>query len=209
MILFSTMQKTLAFIAVALLAIIIVVGPVNSATAPDEFVIPLDRYVNLSSDLTIHTLYVTISKVTYGGAYSPDPVNMTWPILTFQYENYGTQQVAGRLHAQFVDDAGSIYDKPDIYMGGPIYPGKKSPPVTLEIAMPKDRKLTGLIVIDEWTNKQVLIPIEYPSVINSLTPGSPSEMVIEGDTLRNLFFIPIILVIVGLVGWYIAKTKLF
>ncbi len=34
-------------------------------------------------------------------------------------------------------------------------------------------------------------------------------MVLAGDNLRNLLIIPIILVAVGLVGWYIAKKRLF
>lgn len=202
------MQKTLALLAVVLLAFILASGPVTGATERDEFTIPLDRYVNLSTNLTIHILQVTISDLTYGGAYSPDPENMTWPIIMFQYENYGTQQVAGRLHVQFVDNAGSVYDKSDVYNGGPIYPGKKSTPQMLEIAMPKDRTLTQLVVIDEWTKDQTVIPVVYPASMSS--PSSTSEpLVLTGDTLRNLLIIPLILVVVGLVGWYIAKKRLF
>jgi hypothetical protein len=206
------MQKPLALLAVVLLAFILASGQATGAVERDEFTISLDRYVNLSSNLTIHTIQITISNVTYGGAYSADPENSVWPILMFQYENYGIQQVAGRLHIKFIDNASSVYEKKDVYMGGPIYPGKKSPPQTLEIAMPKGRVLTGLIVIDEWTNKQVLIPVEYTSstsVTGSSTPTPVPEILIVDDNLRNLLIIPIILVIVGLVGWYIAKTRLF
>jgi len=206
------MQKPLALLAVVLLAFILATGLATGAVERDEFTIPLDRYVNLSTNLTIHILQVTISNVTYGGAYSADPDNSVWPVLMFQYENYGVQQVAGRLHMQFIDNASSVYDKTDVYMGGPIYPGKKSIPQTMEIAMPKGRVLTGLIVIDEWTKKQVLIPVEYESAtsaVSSPTPTTVPEILIVDDNLRNLLIIPIILVIVGLVGWYIAKTRLF
>lgn len=202
------MRKTLALLSVVLLAFILASGQVTGATERDEFTIPLDRYVNLSTNLTIHILQVTISDVTYGGAYSPDPVNATWPTIMFQYENYGTQQVAGRLHVQFVDNAGSVYDKSDVYNGGPIYPGKKSTPQMLEIAMPKGRTLTQLVVIDEWTKDQTVIPVVYTTPVLSSTP-TPASMVLAGDNLRNLFIIPVILVAVGLVGWYIAKKRLF
>lgn len=206
------MQKPLALLAVVLLAFILTTGLATGAVERDEFTIPLDRYVNLSTNLTIHILQVTISNVTYGGAYSSDPDNSVWPVLMFQYENYGIQQVAGRMHMRFIDNASSTYDKSDVYMGGPIYPGKKSPPQTMEIAMPKGRVLTGLMVIDEWTNKQVLIPVEYTSATSAASSSSPTpvpEILIVDDNLRNLLIIPIILVIVGLVGWYIAKTRLF
>ncbi|OPY27087.1 MAG: hypothetical protein A4E28_02176 [Methanocella sp. PtaU1.Bin125] len=207
------MQKPLALLAVVLIAFILATGLATGAIVRDEFTVPLDRYVNLSSNLTIHILQVTISSETYGGAYSPDPENSIWPVLLFQYENYGIQQVAGRLHMQFTDSAGEVYDKKDVYMGGPIYPGKKSPPQTLEIAIPKNRTLAGVIVIDEWTGKQVLIPVEYGSssstAFGSTQTPSPEIVVVVDDNLRNLLIIPIILVIVGLVGWYIAKTRLF
>lgn len=205
------MYKPLAVLAAALIILILAVGTAAGAVERNEFTIPLHRYVNLSTNLTIHTIQVTISDVTYGGAYSEDPINTTWPVLVFQYENYGVQQVAGRLHVQFVDNASTIYDKKDVYTGGPIYPGKQSPPQTLEIALPKGRTLTGLIVIDEWTGKQVLIPIEYPAEYapSAIPTPAPVIVVVVDDNLRNLLIIPLILVIVGLVGFFIAKGRLF
>ncbi|MGA9140670.1 MAG: hypothetical protein WBZ29_10625 [Methanocella sp.] len=203
------MQKPLALIAVVLFAVILAAEPAIGAIERDEFTIPLDRNVNLSTNLTIHLMQVTISNVTYGGAYSPDPVNSIWPILMFQYENYGTQQVAGRLQVQFIDNASSVYDKSDVYVGGPIYPNQKSPPQTMEIAMPKGRVLTKVVVIDEWTKNQTVIPIVYPGSSLSPTPTPAPQMLVVDDSLRNLLIIPIILVVVGLVGWYIAKKRLF
>jgi hypothetical protein len=202
------MQKTLALIAVVLLALIMVSGQATGATVRDEFTIPLDKSVTLSTNLTVYLMQVTISNETYGGAYSPDPANSIWPALVFQYKNFGTQQVAGRLHVQFVDNEDSVYDKKDVYMGGPIYPDKSSLPQTLEIAIPKDRVLTKIIVIDEWTAEQTVIPVDYHASTLSSTP-IPISALVTDDSLRNLLIIPIILVVVGLVGWYIAKRRLF
>ncbi len=203
------MKKPLALIAVVLLVVILAVEPAIGVIERDEFSIPIDKYVNLSSNLTIHVIQVTISNLTYSMAYTPDdPGNTIWPILVYQYENFGDMQVAGRLHAQFVDNASTVYDKSDVYNGGLIYPGKNTSTQILEIAMPKGRVLKEVAIIDEWTGDRTAIPIVYPSQASSPTPTPAPQMFVD-DNLRNLLIIPIILVMVGLIGWYIAKKRLF
>ncbi len=201
------MRKTLALIAVAMLAIILAAGPATGAAARDEFTIPLNASVNMSNNLTICLQQVTISNVTYGGAYSPDPENSVWPVLVIQYRNDGQSPVAARLHAQFVDNASTVYDKTDKTIYKPLYPGSNVSS-TLEVAIPKSHILTQIIVIDDWTKSKTVIPIVYPSP----TPEAPSDLVsaiLVDDGLRNLLLIPLILVVVGIVGWLMARNRLF
>jgi hypothetical protein len=185
-------------------------GLSSAATTPDEFAIPLDKYVNFSNNLTVYLNQLTVSNITYGGAYSSDPVNTTWPVLLFHYENHGLAQVACRLHVKLVDNASVVYEKTDVTIPQPIYPGQVSTLVTLEMAVPKGRTITKLIIIDDGLKKATAeFPIVYP------TPGptpSPAPGIFDesgGESLRNLLLIPILLGIVGLIGWFMARKRLF
>jgi|AGTN01.1.fsa_nt_gi hypothetical protein len=210
------MQKTLVLAGVLLLvgAFLIALTPVAVSGPADGLTISMDRYVNFSNGLTVHLTYVALSNVTYGGAYSPDPANTTWPILGFEYQNHGNQQVACRFHVQISDDTGTVpakwkYDNTDNIIYQPLYPGQTSPAVTLEFSMPNDRTLTNLSVIDDGLKEVVeVIPIVYPATSD---PGvEPSGSTGENwDSLRNLMLIPILLGLVGLVGWFMARKRLF
>lgn len=133
------MLKTLVLAGLLLLigAFLIDVTSVAAASQPDELVIPLNKYVNFSNNLTVYLNQLTISNITYGGAYSSDPANTIWPVLLFHYENHGLAQVACRLHVKLVDNASTVYEKTDVAIPQPIYPGQVSTLVTLEMAVPK------------------------------------------------------------------------
>jgi hypothetical protein len=110
-----------------------------------------------------------------------------------------------------VDNAGAVYDKTDMTIPQPIYPGQKTTLVTLEWAVPKGRTLTKLIVIDDaLKNTTAEIPIVYPTP----TPAEPLAPVLglleeEGEDMRTLMLIPILLGVVGLIGWFMARKRLF
>jgi hypothetical protein len=202
--------KSLALLIALLIAVPLVMG-FSAATTPDELVIPLDKYVNFSNNLTVYLNQLTVSNITYGGAYSSDPVNTIWPVLLFHYENHGLAQVACRLHVQLVDNASAIYDKTDVFISEPIYPGQVSTLVTLEMAVPKGRTITKLILIDDGKKT---VAAEFPIVYPTPTPtptSAPAPGMFDGagDSWRNLLLIPILLGVVGLIGWFMARKRLF
>jgi hypothetical protein len=208
------MLKTLVLAGALLLAgAFILAATAGAAASPaDEIVIPLDRYVNFSNNLTVHLLQVTLSNISYYSTYSPDTANSIWPIVVFQYENHGNAQVACRFHVQIVDNTSTVpagwkYDKTDETIYQPLYPDQTLSTMTLEFAMPKDRILTNLTVIDDGVHKVVAdIPIVYPA--STPEPPVATEPGIIGDSgLRNLLIIPIILVVVGLIGWFMARRR--
>ncbi len=209
------MDKSLSLLTALIVCVPLLISPSSAVTTPDEFTIPLNLDVNFSNNLTVHLIQVTMSNITYYSTYSPDPLNTVWPVLVFQYENRGNYQTACRFHVQISDNtskvpAGWNYDKTDNAIYTPLYPGKNSSLMTLEFAMPKDRILTNLSVIDDNLHKEVAnIPIVYPNSAPSSSTTQEPQALIADDSLRNLLIIPIILVVVGLVGWYIAKTRLF
>lgn len=203
------MKRSLSLPVSLLLAALLLASLTSSASAEGDVTIPLDRYVNLSNGLTVQLIQITISNVTYGGANALDP-NSVFPILIIKYHNFGNYRAPGRLHVQFRDNASTVYDKKDYTIIEPIFPNSVHAPVMIEVAMPKSRKLTNLTVIDDDIHKTIEdIPIVYPTPTPTPGPASVPPEEIQGDDLRNLLIIPILLGIVGLVGWYIAKKRIF
>jgi hypothetical protein len=210
------MQKTLVLAGILLLAgaffISATTGAIASASQTDEFAVPLNTYVNFSNNLSVYLHQLTISNITYGGAYSSDPVNTICPVLVFHYENHGKAQVACRLHVKLVDNASAVYEKTDVTIPQPIYPGQVSTLVTLELAVPKSRTITKLIIIDDGIKNTIAeFPIIYPTPTPLPTPVPGPGIFDEGsgDSLRNLLLIPILLGVVGLIGWFMARKRLF
>ena len=205
------MNKPIALLIALLIAVPLVIGLSSAAATPDEFAIPLNTYVNFSNNLTVYLNQLTISSITYGGAFSSDPVNTTWPVLLFHYENHGIAQVACRLHVKLVDDANAVYEKTDVTIPQPIYPGQVSTLVTIEMAIPKGRTITRLILVDDAKKITAAeFPIVYPT--HALTPTPvPAPGIFDegGESLRNLLLIPILLGLVGLIGWFMAGKRLF
>jgi hypothetical protein len=73
----------------------------------------------------------------------------------------------------------------------------------MEFAMPKGRTPTNLSIIDDTQHKEVAnIPIVYPTPV----PGIFDE---GDDNPRNLMLIPILLGLVGLIDWFMARKRLF
>jgi hypothetical protein len=213
------MLKTLVLAGLLLLAGAFFIAATTGASASltDEFVIPLDEYLNFSNNLTVHLIQVTVSNITYYTTYSPDPVNTIWPILVFQYENHGNFQVACRFHVQIVDNtskvpAGWTYDKTDETIYQPLYPNQNSSIMTMEFAMPKNLILTNLSIIDDGLKKEIAdFPIVYPTPTPTPTPSPAPGLFNDGngENLRNLLLIPILLGLVGLIGWFMARKRLF
>jgi hypothetical protein len=211
------MLKTLGMVWALLLIGAFFITATAGASSGGDMVIPMDRYVNLSNGLIIHLEQVTISDLSLYSTYSPDNANTTWILLVFHYEYYGKHQVACRFHVQIVDDTGTVpagwrYDKTDETIYKPLYPNEVSSTMTLEFAMPKDRRLTKLIVIDDALKAvSAELPIDYSMHVPSQTSPSLPEIIFEeeGKDLRTLMIIPILLGIVGLIGWFMARRKLF
>ena len=211
------MLKTLVLAGVALLlgAFLITATVDASAGQTDELIIPLNAYVNFSNNLTVHIIQVTLSNITYYSTYTPDPMNTTWPIILFQYENHGEAQVACRFHVEIVDNSSAVpagwkYDKTDEALYQPLYPGQKSSVMTMEFAMPKGHVLTNLSIIDDGIHEEVArIPIFYTAPTITPTPAMIVSDVIGDDSFRNLMIIPILLGLAGLIGWLMARKRLF
>lgn len=176
----------------------------------------MNRYVNFSNNLSVYLSQITISNVSSYNTYSPDPVNSSWAVLLFHYEDQGKNKVACRFHVQITDNSSKVpagwnYDKTDVTLYQILNPGQNSPPVVMEFAMPEGRVLTNLSVIDDTINKEIMnIPIVYPSPTPVPTPAPAPGIFDEGgDNLRNLMLVPILLGLVGLIGWFMARRRLF
>lgn len=188
----------------------------SAVATSDELVIPMNQYVNYSNNLSVYLDHVTIYNVSKFNTYSPDIANSVWPVLYFNYENHGKNKVACHLHVQITDNSSKVpagwnYDKIDESLYQILNPGQNSPPVILEFAMPAGRTLTNLSVIDDTMHQEIAnIPIVYPTPTPLSTfaagPGIFDE---GGDNLRNLMLIPILLGLVGLIGWFMARRRLF
>jgi hypothetical protein len=208
------MLKTLASAGIALLigAFLITATACASASTANETIIPLDRYVTFSNNLTVHLIQVTISNISYYSTFSPG--DSVWPIIVFQYENHGNSQVACRFHVQIVDNTSTVppmwnYDKVDPTVYQPLQPGQNSSVLTMEFAMPKGRILTNLSIIDDGLKKEIAnIPIVYSTPVPPATPV-PGIFDEGGENMRNLLIIPILLGLVGLIGWFMARRRLF
>lgn len=188
----------------------------SAAATTDELVIPMNIHVNMSNNLSVYLTQVTISNVSIYNTYSKDAENTTWVILNIIYENHGKGPNACRFHVQIVDNSSKVpagwnYDKTDESLFQTLSPGQNSPPAVMEFAMLKGRILTNLSVIDDTIHKEVAnIPIVYPTPTPSPTPASVPGLFDEGgENLRNLMLIPILLGLVGLVGWFMARRRLF
>jgi hypothetical protein len=212
------MLKTLVRAGVLLLiGAFLITATAGASTSPtDEFIIPLNKYITFHNNLTVYLSQVTISNFSYYSTYSPDPANTVWPILVFRYENHGNYQVACRFHVQIVDNTSKVpdgwrYDKTDETVYQTLYPNQNSSVMTLEFAMPKDRILTNLSIIDDGIHKEIAnIPIVYPTPTPLPTPAPVLGLLDEGgEDMRNLMIIPILLGLVGLIGWFMARRRLF
>jgi hypothetical protein len=167
------MRKPIAFIiAFLLVAPIIVAIAVGQASAKDIVTIPLNESVQISPNLKANLIQITISDTTYGGSFAEDQSKVIFPILVYNYQNVGSVPETGHLHVKFVDDQGEVYDATDPGTMDPIQPGKTGANRPLEINIPKDRKVTSLVVVQGFN--QQTIPLVYPGSASPTSTPAPS-----------------------------------
>jgi hypothetical protein len=209
-------NKSLALLTAIVVAMTLLIACSSAAATPDEMVIPLNKYVKFSNNLSVYLDHITIYNGSIYNTYSPDPANSVWPVLVFHYENQGKNKVACHVRMQITDNSSQVpagwkYDKPDESLYQILNPGQNSSSVIMEFAMPAGRVLTNLTVIDYTNNKEFTnIPIVYPTP-TPLPTSVPAPGIFEegGEDLRNLMLIPILLGLVGLIGWFMARRRLF
>jgi hypothetical protein len=170
------------------------------ADTQKELTIPINQRFQLNNNLTVNIIQVTISNQTYGSAYSANPENMVWPVLLFQYTNNGDYPAAGRLHVKFVDNRSVVYDKVDMGNVEPIYPGKTYAPAFVEVAMPRDRILEKVIIVDG--QNETMIPITYP---DSYLSPTPEPYIDSSDTINIIIYllIGLTLVVLTVLSFYV------
>lgn len=164
-------------IFVALVAIALLAAP---ALATD-MTIPIGKdYTSVyqNGEMVVHVIQVSITDKYMGNTYSADPDNTIWPKVVFQYENTGTSPLTGNFYIAFTDANGNLYldknKKPytDITMNE-IQPGQKSDVRFLEAAVPKDVKVTQVVIYDEGLKERMRIDIPYGQAVTpTSTPGS-------------------------------------
>lgn len=186
---------------------------IADASASNETTFPLEQRVQLSNNLTVHIIQVTVSNVTYGGAYSSDPEHSVWPIVVFQYENNGNVPLPSRLHVRFVDNESKSYDQVSESMEL-VLPGKTYAPAMIEVAIPQNRFLTELVIVDDsidqkTVTREISIPIPNATPTPEPTASTPGISDISiGDNVFTIALIPIILAGIGLAGWLMARKLL-
>lgn len=203
----SSMRKPFGLIVVFLLiAPLLVAMAAGPASATDLATIPLNKEVEVTPGVIAHLIQVTISDTTYGGSFAPDQSAVIFPILVYTYENRGTAAQNGHLHVRFIDDQGQSYDASDAGTMDPVAPGKTSSVRTLEINVPKDRKITELIVLlglDEQTFKLDYpgLPTPAPTPVPTGTPSASPK----GNVCIGSLVLPLTLVGMAWIGTRIVR----
>jgi hypothetical protein len=162
------MRKPIAFIfAFLLVAPIIVAIVAGQASAKDLVTILLNESIQISPNLKANLIQVTLSDTGYGASYAEDPSKVVFVDLVYTYQNVGSVPESGHLHVKFLDDQGQVYEKRDPGTMAAVKPGTTTAPDMLEINMPKDRRVTELIILQGFN--QQTIHLNYPG---SATPTS-------------------------------------
>jgi hypothetical protein len=195
---------------VLLIAILLLTTVPGIVSADGELYIPIDKRVQMSNNLSVELKYVTVSETSYSGAYSSDPAGSVWPILVFKYENDGNIPLPGRLHVKFIDNESKAYEKvsQSVEM---IVSGKTYAPDMIEVAMPRHKYLTELVIVDDSLDhkkveREITIPLTLPSPTPTPTavPLLP-EVGEDGGNWLTLAAIPVFVGIVALIGWVMAR----
>jgi hypothetical protein len=190
------MRKPLALIvALLLVAPLFVALAPGTASAKDIVSIPLDKRVEVTPGMYAHLIQVTISDTTYGASFAEDQSKVIFPILVYNYENRGSVPQNGHLHVRFVDDQGQSYDGSDAGTMEQVQPGNTSSLRLIEVNIPKDRKVTELVVImgfDEQTFKLYYPDMPTPTPTPAPT-GTPSASP-KGTICISAMLLPLTLV---------------
>lgn len=148
-----TLTVALSRALVVAVLLIIVSAPLAAA---DEAVIPLDKDQRISDNINAHLVQVVLKGAPISNEYwvEGDPGNYLWPTLYYYYENTGTEAETGRITVRFTDDKGDEYKVSDAGTFDKISPGGRSGERTLNVGIPKDRKVVRMTVIkgfDEYS----------------------------------------------------------
>jgi hypothetical protein len=205
------MQRRLTLITtlllVATLFVAMAAGVASAAPASSILAtIQLDKDVEVTPGMQAHLMYISISDETWGGSYAQDPSAVIYPILSYTYENHGTVPQNGHLNVRFVDDLGQSYEGKDDGTMDTIAPGKTSSTRTIEINIPKERKLTGLVVIMGF--EEVTYPIDYPDLQTPTAtpePGEASSASPTGTVCIGAMLLPLVLVGTVWIGKRMAR----
>ncbi len=175
------MRKPFAFLmAFLLVAPLFMAVAAGTAAAKDLYTIPINQSVQVSPNIKANLIELEISDVTRGGSYAENPDAVIYPILWYTFQNVGSVPESGHLHVKLIDDQGEVYEGTDPGTMEPVQPGKTTAPRPIEINIPKDRKITQLVVIMGFNEQSFPIsyggsttptPTQAPSGSASGTPG--------------------------------------
>lgn len=201
------MRKPIAFIiAFLLVAPIIVAVAASPASAKEIVTIPLNESVQISPNLKANFIQLTIHDITQGGSYAEDPGQVIYPVLWYAYQNVGSVPESGHLYVKFIDDRGQVYEKRDEGTLEPIQPGKTGAPRPIEINIPKDRKLTEMIIVMGFN--QQIIRLEYPGTATPTAtpaPSGSSPVASPGGMCLGSLILPLTLVGIAWAGFRLTK----
>ncbi len=130
-----------------------------------------------------------------------------YPILLYTYQNVGCVPETGHLHVRFIDDQGEVYDATDAGTLEPVQPGKTTASRPLEINIPKDRKVTSLIIIQGFN--QQTIPLVYPGTASPTSTPAPSgsASVTPGSLCLGSLILPLTVVGMAWAGMRLSRKQ--
>lgn len=146
--------------------LMIVIAPLAAA---DETVISLNKDQRISDNITAHLIQVTIKGAPISNEYWVDgnPEDYLWPTLYYYYTNTGTGDETGHLTVKFKDDKGDEYKVSDAGTLEMISPGGRTGERTLNVGIPKDRKVVSMTVVKGFDEYQY--ELTYPSATTAAT----------------------------------------
>jgi hypothetical protein len=202
----SSMRKPFAFtVSLLLVALLFVVVIAGTAAAKDLYTIPLNESIQLTPNLKANLIQLTISDTTYGSVYVDDQSKYVYPILVYTYQNVGTAPETGHLHVKFIDDQGQVYEDTDPGTFSAIAPGKTTASDFLEVAIPKDRKITQFVVIMGFNEQS--FPISYGNAATPTPTQAPAGTAsgTPGGFCLGSLVLPLTIVGLACAGFRLAK----
>jgi len=176
-------------------------------SAADLVTVPIGRQIEVTPGMYASLIQLTISDTTYGGSFAPDQSKVIFPVLVYTYENRGSVAQSGHLHVRFVDDQGQTYDGSDPGTMEKVQPGQTTTARTIEINIPKDRRITELVVIMGF--EEQTIKINYPGTSTPTpTPASsaaPSTASPKGNACIGSLVLPLLIVGIAWAGFRMTK----
>ncbi|WP_424357228.1 hypothetical protein [Methanocella sp. MCL-LM] len=168
-----TVALTRALVVAVLL--LIVSAPLAAA---DEPTIPLNKDQRISDNINAHLIQVVVKGAPISNEYwvEGDPGNYIWPTLYYYYENKGSAAETGHLTVRFTDDKGDEYKISDAGTLDRIDPGQRTGERTLNVGIPKDRKVVRMTVVKGFD--------EYPYELTYATATATQTTTPTGTTTQ-------------------------